>query len=218
MRAGEMRTSAGVRPCPDAHAAAAQHSGRMVPVYRKFWLVLHIVSASAWIGVDVMVAVLVGVGAFSDDSARRGLAYQALGSFLVWPMLVSGLVCLITGLVLGLGTKWGLVRYWWVAVKLVLNVALCTLILLLLRPTMPEVAAYGKRLSAGEAVTFDVSSLIMPPVVSLTLLSVATVLSVYKPWGRIRRRPVAHRRASVPTVLAPPTPQRTISSANEAAN
>nr|WP_221381375.1 hypothetical protein [Actinoplanes polyasparticus] len=159
----------------------------MVPVYRKFWLVLHIVSASAWIGVDVMVAVLVGVGALSDDSARRGLAYQALGSFLVWPMLVSGLVCLVTGLVLGLGTKWGLVRYWWVAVKLVLNVALCTLILLLLRPSMPEVAAYGRSLSAGEAVTFDVSSLVMPPVVSLTLLSVATVLSVYKPWGRIRQ-------------------------------
>ncbi|MCM4082809.1 hypothetical protein [Paractinoplanes hotanensis] len=159
----------------------------MVPVYRKFWLVLHIVSASAWIGVDVMVAVLVGVGALSDDSARRGLAYQALGSFLVWPMLVSGLVCLVTGLVLGLGTKWGLVRYWWVAIKLVLNVALCTLILLLLRPTMPEVAAYGKSLSAGEAVTFEVSSLIMPPVVSLTLLGVATVLSVYKPWGRIRQ-------------------------------
>ncbi|WP_249998147.1 hypothetical protein [Actinoplanes sp. M2I2] len=158
------------------------------PVHRKFWLVLHIVSASAWIGIDVLVAVLVGVGALSDDSARRGLAYQALGSFVLWPMLVSGLVCLGTGLVLGLGTKWGLVRYWWVAVKLGLNLALCTLILLLLRPGMPEIRAYGERLSAGEAVSFDVSSLIMPPIVSLTLLSLATVLSVYKPWGRTRRR------------------------------
>ncbi|WP_250030792.1 hypothetical protein [Paractinoplanes maris] len=165
------------------------------PAHRKFWLVLHILSASAWIGVDVMVAVLVGAGELGGSS--RGLAYQALGSFVVWPMLVSGLVCLVTGLVLGLGTKWGLVRYWWVAVKLVLNVVLCTLILVLLRPGMPAIRAYGERLSAGESVSFDVSRLIMPPIVSLTLLSLATVLSVYKPWGRVRRRTSSRRAEPV---------------------
>ncbi|MBU2666115.1 hypothetical protein KOI35_21605 [Actinoplanes bogorensis] len=152
--------------------------------YRKLWLILHILSASAWIGIDVIVAVLVGVGFLSDDPGRRGLAYEALGTFIVWPMLVSGLLSLITGVVLGLGTKWGLIRYWWVAVKLVANVLLCTLILVLLRPGMPAVQAYGVRLSAGEDVSFDIPSLIMPPIVSLSLLTVATVLSVYKPWGR----------------------------------
>ncbi|MBM2615626.1 hypothetical protein JIG36_08615 [Actinoplanes sp. LDG1-06] len=153
------------------------------PAHRKLWLVLHIVSAGAWIGVDVMVAVLVGVGELHGDPATRGLAYRALGSFVVWPMLTSGLICLGTGVVLGLGTKWGLIRYWWVAVKLVLNVALCTLILVLLRPNMPAITAYGESLSGS----FDLSSLAMPPTVSLTSLSLATVLSVYKPWGRTAR-------------------------------
>ncbi|MBB4693940.1 hypothetical protein [Paractinoplanes abujensis] len=157
------------------------------PTFRKLWLVLHVVSAGAWIGIDVIVAVLVGIGGLSDDLARRGLAYQALGTFVVWPMLTSGLICLITGFVLGLGTKWGLIRYWWVGVKLVLNVVLCTLILVLLRPGMPGIAEFGARLSAGEKVSHDISSLIMPPIVSLTLLSLATVLSVYRPWGRVRR-------------------------------
>ena len=125
-----------------------------------------------------------GVGELSDDPARRALAYQALGAFVVWPMLTSGLVCLATGLVLGWGTRWGLIRSWWVAVKLVLNVALCVLILVLLRPAMPAIQAYGAELAAGVDAGFDTSSLIMPPIVSLTLLSLATVLSVYKPWGR----------------------------------
>ncbi|GAA0448727.1 hypothetical protein Ade02nite_61540 [Paractinoplanes deccanensis] len=147
---------------------------------RKLWLLLHIVSAGVWIGVDVIVAVLVGAGALARDDGDRALAYQALGSFVIWPMLTSALVCLLTGVLLGLETKWGLVRYWWVAVKLVLNLVLCTLIIVLLRPMMPELRAYAEGL--------DTSSLVFPPIVSLTALTIATVLSVYKPWGRVARR------------------------------
>src|SRR5690348_10494226 len=83
---------------------------------------LHIISAGVWLGVDVLVAVLVLAGRFGSSLEVRGVAYQALATFVVWPMLVSGLVCLLTGLVLGLVTKWGLLRYWWVLLKLVLNV------------------------------------------------------------------------------------------------
>lgn len=156
------------------------------PATRKMWLVLHILSAGAWIGVDVIVAVLVAVGLAGDDRAR-GLAYQALGSFVVLPMLTAGLVCLVTGLVLGLGSKWGLLRYWWVAVKLTLNLVLCTLILVALNPGMPGVRAHGEAVSAGLTSSLDTANLMFPPIVSLTTLSLATVLSVYKPWGRIRR-------------------------------
>jgi hypothetical protein len=160
----------------------------MRPKTRKLWLVLHVLSASAWIGIDVLVAVLATVGITSDNPARRGLAYQAFGTFVWWPMLTAALICLITGLVLGWGTKWGLIRFWWVTIKLVLNVVLCTLILLLLRQTMPEAMAYGVAVAAGTPATIDVNALIMPPIVSLTALTAATVLSIYKPWGRIRRR------------------------------
>jgi hypothetical protein len=155
----------------------------MKPRTRKLWLVLHLLSAGIWIGVDVIVAVLVVAGATGS-----GLAYRALGSFVVWPMLTSALVCLITGLVLGWRTRWGLLRYWWVAVKLALNLILCTLILTALRPMMPQARAHGESLEAGLPSAFDPGSLPFPPIVSLTALSLATVLSVYKPWGRIRRR------------------------------
>lgn len=155
--------------------------------WRKITLIVHIVSAGAWIGVDVMVAVLVTTGRFAADAELRGLAYRALAAFVVWPMLTSGLVCLITGLILGLGTKWGLVRYWWVAVKLVLNLLLCTLILVLLAPGMPAVAEYGRDVAAGAGDPAAVETLFFPPAVSLTTLTFATVLGVLKPWGRIRR-------------------------------
>jgi len=155
---------------------------------RKVTLLVHIVSAGAWIGIDVIVAVLVGVGWFADSASTRGVAYQALGLFVVWPMLTSAVMCLGSGLLLGWGSKYGLVRYWWVAVKLFLNLLLTTLILIALNPAMPEVAEYGRSLAAGQPNSTDVSDLFFPPIVSLTLLTFATTLSIFKPWGRTRRR------------------------------
>ena len=157
--------------------------------WRRATLVAHIVAAGAWIGIDVIVAVLVLSGRFSDDVAVRSLAYQALATFVVWPMLSAGLVSLATGLILGLGTTWGLLRYWWVAVKLALNLVLCTLIVLVLQPGMDEVAGYGRELLTGSPDPGTVSSLFFPPAVSLTTLTLAIVLAVFKPWGRIRPAP-----------------------------
>lgn len=156
--------------------------------WRQIVLVCHIVSAASWIGVDVVVAVLVGTGWFAPDLELRSLAYRALANFIVLPMLTSALVCLLTGVILGLGTKWGLVRYWWVAVKLALNLALCVAIVVVLAPGMPAVDAYGSDLLAGSAEDDRIVNLFFPPVVSLTALTFAVVLAVVKPWGRIRRQ------------------------------
>ena len=177
-------------PVRSAPRAAVPVTGAFVldRRWRRVVLILHIVASGAWIGIDVMVAVLVWTGRFGADADVRGLAYRALAAFVVWPMLTAGLVSLVTGIVLGLGTKWGLVRYRWVAVKLVLNVVLCTLIVVALEPGMDAVAAYGRDLAAGAGTPEAVSSLFFPPAVSLTTLTFATVLSVVKPWGRLRRR------------------------------
>jgi hypothetical protein len=151
---------------------------------RKAALLVHIGTAGIWLGVDVIVGMLVFGAWLSDDAGVRGVAYQALGAYVLWPMLVAGLVCLGSGVLLGLGSKYGLVRYKWVAVKLVLNVVLCVLILVLLRPALAEVAGYGRELVAGVDRQQDVSGLPFPPVVSLVALSFASWLSVFKPWGR----------------------------------
>lgn len=155
---------------------------------RKTVLVLHILSAGIWVGIDLVVGVLVLTGWLTDDDAVKGVAYQALGMFAVWPMLVAGLVCLISGVLLGVGSKYGLLRYWWVAVKLVTNVVLCLLVVLALRPGLADVVEHGRALSSGRPSDLDVSFLFFPPAVSLTALGFATVLSVFKPWGRIGDR------------------------------
>jgi hypothetical protein len=87
------------------------------------------------------------------------------------------------------------VRYWWVAIKLVMNVVLVVLVAFALRPGVIEVAEQGRRFMVGEPVSLAVDGLIFPPIVSTSALLVATVLAVYKPWGRIRRRRAPKRDA-----------------------
>ncbi|WP_018353182.1 hypothetical protein [Longispora albida] len=154
---------------------------------RKAVLLLHIVAICVWLGVDVALAILVFTAEFTASDATAALCYQAIGIFAIWPLIVSSLVSLVSGVVLGLGSKYGLVKYWWVTVKLVLNVVLSGLIVFLLRPGLAAAAEYGEAVAAGRAATLP-EHLFMPPAVSMAALLVATVLTVYKPWGRTRRR------------------------------
>lgn len=154
---------------------------------RRLVLAVHLWSAGAWIGMDVVLGVLVATALTTDDTAVRAVCFQAFELFAITPLAVVGLVCLVSGVLLGLGTSYGLVRYWWVAVKLVVNVLLSVLVLVLLGPNMRDVAAQGRELAAGEQVSADVSALVMPPTVTMLALTFAVHLSVYKPWGRITR-------------------------------
>ena len=156
---------------------------------RKGVLVVHVVSAGVWIGIDVVMGVVIFTALLSADDNTRALCYRALELFAVWPLLTTGLVCLASGVVLGLGTKWGLVRYWWAAIKLALNILLTTLVLVALRPGVMEAAEQGRRFASGDPASLAVGDLIFPPVVSPTALLIAFVLAVFKPWGRIRKRP-----------------------------
>lgn len=154
---------------------------------RRGVLIIHIAAAGAWLGVDVAMAVLIVAAWTTDDPGTRVFTLQALELVTVWPLLACGLLCLISGVVLGLGSKWGLVRYWWVVVKLVLNLVLTALVVTTLQFEVAEQADRARHLGAGQPVTFDLSNLVYPPTVSPTLLLVAFTLSVVKPWGRIRR-------------------------------
>ena len=132
-------------------------------------------------------AVFIFTALVTDDPNIQALCYLALEMFAVWSLFVTGLICLATGVILGIGSKWGLVRYWWVAIKLALNVILTALVLVALRPEVAESADAARRWLAGEAVDLAVQDLIYPPIVSPIALLVAMTLAVVKPWGRVRK-------------------------------
>ena len=139
------------------------------PRMRKLVLLLHIGSAGAWLGIDVVLGILVFTALLSDEPSVAASAIGSTGHFATWPLAAMGLLCLATGLLLGTGSKYGLVRYWWVAVKLVLNVVLVTLVLALLMPELGPLAADAR---AGAPLP-DIGNLAFPPVVSTVSVLVA---------------------------------------------
>ncbi len=163
---------------------------------RKAVLLVHVLSAAAWLGIDLALGILVVVALSTKDANTAGIAIQAVDMFAIWPMLGASVVCMVSGVVLGLGSKYGLVRYWWVATKLVLNVGMTVLIAFSLRPGVQEAARIGARMLAGDPAAVVPPGMLYPVVVAPTLLLSAYVLSVFKPWGRIRRpaEPVQRQR------------------------
>ncbi|MEV8608097.1 hypothetical protein AB0383_09195 [Amycolatopsis sp. NPDC051373] len=153
---------------------------------RKWYLVGHIVSGAAWFGLDLALGILACTALLTDDPAVIVTSLQALEFFAVWPMFTASLLTLATGVVLGLGSKYGLVRYWWVAAKLAVNVLMAVLILVALRPGVDAAAGYARALMAGEAAARPVD-LLYPVFVAPSLLLFSYLIAVFKPWGLLRR-------------------------------
>ena len=158
----------------------------MTPRFRKIALTAHVTCSVGWLGAVASFLILSIAGLTSRDTeVVRGayLAMNVLGQNIIVPLSFAAL---LTGLVQSLGTDWGLFRYYWVTVKLVLTLG-STLLLLLHQFT--AVAEAARRVSAAPAGTvpeiggLGVQLVFDAGLAVLVLLGI-TALSIFKPWGR----------------------------------
>ena len=147
---------------------------------RRVVLLIHLTASLGWFGADVVLGVLTVTAFVSDDPARVAACYTALHVFAVPVLLVLGLVSLASGLVLGLASRWGVVRTRWV---LVINLVLVALVPVLLQPRLTEVARQARQVDSGlvERLGRMPLDLLFPAFVSGTALLVASVLAIWKP-------------------------------------
>jgi hypothetical protein len=150
---------------------------------RKLALTAHVTSSVGWLGAVVayLAVALVGLTAAAvQDASAAYIAMWMIASSVIVPFSVAALV---TGLVQSLGTEWGLFRHYWIATKFVLTVA-ATIVLWLHVSTvrrMAELAASPVAVSDAGAVRIQ---LVVHAAGGLVVLLTATVLSVFKPWGK----------------------------------
>ncbi|MDQ3616852.1 MAG: DUF2269 domain-containing protein [Actinomycetota bacterium] len=155
----------------------------MPPSVRKCALAVHLTSSVGWIGAVVAYLALGLAAANSQEPETvRGawIAMELTGWYVIVPM---ALISLVTGLVMALGTRWGLFRYYWVLFALVLT-TLANVILLL---HMPSVSALADR--AREATGPDPPDLggdLFHASLALLVLLGIQALNLYKPPGMTR--------------------------------
>src|SRR5205809_6179875 len=111
----------------------------MAPGIRKLALIVHLVFSVGWIGAVVVYLVL-GISAVTSKDVQTVRAAWIAMELTGWSAIVP-LACgsLLTGLVMALGTPWGLFRQYWVLITFVLTV-LCAVALLLHMPTVSSLA------------------------------------------------------------------------------
>lgn len=155
----------------------------MKPGLRKFALSVHLTFSIGWIGAVLMYLAL-GVAAVTTENVQTiraaWTAMELTGWYVIVPLAIASL---LTGLVMALGTKWGLFRHYWVVISFALT-TFATVILLLHMPTVSAMADLAQEAEGAElaALGGDLGH----PGIGLVVLLVVQVLNLYKPPGLTR--------------------------------
>lgn len=179
----------------------------MRPHIRKFALTAHVTCSVGWLGtVASFQALAIAALTSREPETVRGfyLAMELIGWYVIMPFCVATLV---TGLVVSLGTPWGLFRYYWVLVKFLITV-IAALILFGFTETL---SSLGNLAADATSSIPELRNLNQSPALhsggGLLAILVATILAVYKPWGLTpygrRKREPGGVRDSESTVRRP---------------
>jgi hypothetical protein len=158
----------------------------MPPRLRRFTLTLHVGSSVGLLGAISAFLALAIAGLASRDAQTIHAAYPAMRLIARLVVVPLAFVSLLVGVVQSLGTPWGLIRHYWVLVKL-LATAFATAVLLLKIPLIDRAAQLATETSEpGSALRELGVQLVVHSAGGLCLLLVPLVLSIYKPPGTTR--------------------------------
>lgn len=155
----------------------------MPPAVRKAALAVHLTVSVGWIG-GVVCYLALGLWAINATDAQpiraAWAAMETIGWYALVPLAVASLG---TGLLMALGTRWGLFRHYWVIISLILTV-IAVVVLVLHMPDVTTTAQFAATASADQL--DDLGGDLAHPAIGLVLLLVVQTLNLYKPRGLTR--------------------------------
>lgn len=157
----------------------------MPPGLRKFALTLHITFSVGWIGAVAAYIALDATTATSQDVQILCAAYLAMELVARYVIVPLAFAALLTGLVMSLGTKWGLFRHYWVLISLLLTV-IATAVLLVETRTISYLAGIAADPATSGGDLRALESTLVHSVGGMVVLLVVMWLNVYKPRGLTR--------------------------------
>jgi hypothetical protein len=167
---------------------------RLSQPLRKVALTAHVATSVGWLGAVVAFSA-VAVTALAREAESRTELYPAMQVMVSVAIVPLALATVTTGVISSLGTTWGLLRHYWVIVKLGIVGISTGVLLLQVRPlsAATERAATTPVPDLGA----ETASLVLHSAGGVALLLAATVLGIYKPRGLTRygaRRADRHGR------------------------
>lgn len=153
-------------------------------------LVAHIATSVGFFGAVLVFFCLAVTGLLSANHALANASYAVMPR-MAWLVIIP-----LAGMSLALGvlqsvvSPWGLVRHYWVAVKLAITVVI-TAVLMVQTPTINRLGEAGARSAIGNADLSERFAVLVHSGAGLIALLAVLVLSVAKPkgltgWGSAR--------------------------------
>lgn len=162
------------------------------PRSRKWAVSLHIIFTSLWFGSAFAMVMVMWLRPAAPANGEELLAW-CLAVKLIDDVVIVGSAAgsLLTGLLLSWKTKWGFFIWFWVAFKLVATVFMVAFGAICLGPWIDETARVARRdgLDAVQELDFSTPTYLAAMCGSVQVVLLATILcvSIFKPWGKIRR-------------------------------
>jgi ribose/xylose/arabinose/galactoside ABC-type transport system permease subunit len=154
----------------------------MPPTLRKFALAIHLTVSVGWVGAVAGYLALDVTVATSGDSSVVRAAWIAMGLVASWAIVPLAFAALLTGVVMALGTKWGLFRHWWVMISFLLTIGAMGVLLSETR-VITESSAMAADPTTSADQLLGLPSTLPHSVGGLVVLLAVQVLNVYKPKG-----------------------------------
>jgi hypothetical protein len=149
---------------------------------RKFTLAIHITFSVGWIGAVAAYIALDVTTATSQNVQTLRAAYLAM-ALIAWYVIVPlALASLLTGLIMSLGTRWGLFRHYWVLISLLLTM-IATAVLLVETRTINHLAGIAADPAMSGNDLRALESTLVHSLGGMVVLLVVMWLNVYKPPG-----------------------------------
>jgi hypothetical protein len=150
---------------------------------RKLALLAHIIFSVGWLGSVAGFLSLAVAGLTSTNTQIVRAAYLAMEPITWFVIVPLAFASFLTGLVLSLGTQWGLFRHYWILGKLLINFLSIPILLLHTRVIDYMASTAARRDLSHADLSGPGTKLVVTAIAALVALLVATILSVYKPRG-----------------------------------
>lgn len=147
---------------------------------RQLLVFAHVVVSLGWMGAGAANVVLAMTAGYSVPGELQRICYLMISRLDDAIVIPAAFASLVSGVVLGVVTPWGVTRYWWVLIKLVVTVAVIAY------------STFGIGVWVEESIQVSSAGLESPVAgplaygagLNIVAFLFMTWLSVAKPWGK----------------------------------
>lgn len=159
---------------------------------KSLLVAVHVISVASWIG-GTLGMLLLGIYLQSADNGEQ-LIYTLASMEVIDENLLKypALLTLLTGVLLSVWTQWGLVRHYWVTIKLVLTILTIMIGILFLNKWTASLADMIQDMGLASLHNGNFRStwldMIITSSFNLLCLFLMVFITYYKPFGKIIKR------------------------------